>query len=198
MRQPRSPNKVVASASGWAVSFRDGGETFDERHLEELGERIEQLLARFAHGAGEHLRADAEALVRAVSELYGEALARLARLVRQVPALEAAALDDPLVAGLLAVHDLHPLSAAQRIERALERVREDLAGASAALEAVDADRGVARVAVIGGDRRAASAVRRAVLDAAPELLDVEVRIQTAVPVTLGRRRGHAREAVRLP
>ncbi|MGF1427180.1 thioredoxin [Kitasatospora sp. LaBMicrA B282] len=80
---------------------------------EELGLRVQQVLDRLTEaGQGE----PAEELVRTLMEFYGTGLARVAA---QLPA---EALGDPLVAGLLTLHDLHPEDLPSRIDRALATV----------------------------------------------------------------------------
>lgn len=172
----------------------------EQQHLREIGERIEALLARFERTGGGRLRDDAEALVRAVTDLYGAGLERVLAIVGQTPELEAALCDDPVVAGLLVIHGLHPLGVAARIERALARIEGELgtAGSRARLDAVDTERGVAQVSVTGDVRRATPLVRQALLDAAPELLDVEVVAVAPVPVQVGRRQRDPVEAVGTP
>jgi hypothetical protein len=171
-----------------------------QQRLREIGERIEELLACFERTGGGRLRADAEALVRAVTDLYGAGLERVMAVAREVPEVEAALCDDAVVAALLVIHDLHPLDAPSRCRRALARIEGELARvrAAARLEAVDAERGVARVGVTGDVRRATPLVRGALLDAAPELVDVEVAAVVPVPVRVGRGAQRPAEAVGTP
>ncbi|MFF2119504.1 thioredoxin [Kitasatospora sp. NPDC058184] len=88
---------------------------------EQTGLRIQQALDTLADSGSAAERAG-EQLVRDLMEFYGQGLARL------VPALPPPALDrmldDPVVAGLLLLHDLHPEDLPARIERALAALPE--------------------------------------------------------------------------
>ncbi|PJN29145.1 thioredoxin [Kitasatospora sp. CB02891] len=86
---------------------------------EQTGQRVQEALDRLAeYGAQE----TGEHLVRELMEMYGDGLTRLVRAVPP-PALDRL-LDDPVVAGLLVLHDLHPEDATARIRRALATLAE--------------------------------------------------------------------------
>ena len=91
-----------------------------------MGDRIEALLEAASAG-GRMARGRAEELVRLVVDLYGAGLERLLEIVHDSGRLDDALLDrfaaDDLVAGLLAVHGLHPDDVSTRVARALEGVR---------------------------------------------------------------------------
>lgn len=140
--------------------------------VESAGEKVEELLATLRSGEDREV---AEDLVRVLMDLYGDGLARIIAVLREHDAtlLRTIAADD-LVASLLMVHDLHPDDPDSRIRRAL-----------AAFDAVEYlgidDSGVVRLRLRGGCRSSAQAVvERAVLDAAPEVVSVE--ITTAGPL----------------
>lgn len=139
------------------------------------GERIEALLAELGRLADASAVATAEELVRALVGLYGEALDRVMAVLTETDAAEALRrlTDDDLVAGLLVVHDLHPLTAAERIQRALDGVRPKLG-----VELIGVTDGVARLRLTGSGCGCgpdpAELVERAVADAAPEISGVEV------------------------
>lgn len=86
---------------------------------EQTGLRIQEALDALAGSGAERA---GEQLVRDLMEFYGEGLARLVPLVPP-PALERM-LDDPAVAGLLLLHDLHPEDVTARIDRALANLPE--------------------------------------------------------------------------
>ncbi|GLF95406.1 thioredoxin [Streptomyces yaizuensis] len=87
---------------------------------EETGVRVGAALDRLP--AGPHREAGEE-LARALMALYGDGLARLVAAVP--PGVLAPALDDPAVAGLLILHDLHPEPLRVRIGRALRLAGAD-------------------------------------------------------------------------
>ena len=134
--------------------------------LQQVGDRVETLLSELRASGDPVAASKAEELVRLLMELYGAGLERIVEIVvadERTDALAAAFADDPLVASLLALHDLHPVPIETRVRQAVECYGAELVG-------ID-DAGVARVRIEGGDARA---VERAVLDAAPELAHVVV------------------------
>ncbi|MET8626798.1 thioredoxin [Kitasatospora sp. NPDC004669] len=86
---------------------------------EQTGLRIQEALDALAGSGAERA---GEQLVRDLMEFYGEGLARIVPAVPP-PALERM-LDDPAVAGLLLLHDLHPEDVTARIDRALANLPE--------------------------------------------------------------------------
>ncbi|MER6915285.1 thioredoxin [Streptomyces sp. NPDC000594] len=82
---------------------------------EETGLRVQRSLDRLA---GDGAREAGEDLVRTLMALYGDGLTRLVTALP--PGSLATAVQDPVVAGLLVLHDLHPDPVRVRIGRALE------------------------------------------------------------------------------
>jgi Fe-S cluster biogenesis protein NfuA len=167
--------------------------------LRAIGDRIEQLIDEL-HATAEPRAADrAEELLRLITELYGAGLARVVDLAReQAPGLMDAFAGDDLVASLLMAHDLHPHDLEQRVAGALAGVRPLLGGHGGDVElvAVDAAAASVRLRMLGncdGCPSSAvtlkSAVERAILDAAPEVLTIEVdeppSAAVTTPITLG-------------
>lgn len=96
---------------------------------EDLGAKIERLLDELQTMAGPPAWSRVEALVASLVELYGTGLERILARARDA-ARDRGALDDELarddlVANLLSLHGIHPIGVAERVERALERVRRD-------------------------------------------------------------------------
>jgi Fe-S cluster biogenesis protein NfuA len=148
----------------------------------------------------------AEEVLRLVTELYGGGLARLVDIVHDgAPTLVPALADDPLVSSLLVVHGLHPDALAVRVERALESVRPFLASHKGDVELLDIDDavGAVRLRLLGSCDGCPSsaitlqnAVERAIVEAAPEIVIIDVEEPTtdmstndgtAIPITLGRK-----------
>jgi hypothetical protein len=138
--------------------------------VENAGQRVEQLLATLRSGEDREV---AEDLVRVLMDLYGDGLARVVALLREHDsALLAAIAADDLVASLLVLHDLHPDDTDSRIRRALFPFD------TVEYLGVD-DNGVVRLRLRGGCRAGVQAVvERAVLDAAPEVVSVEMTTVT--------------------
>ena len=165
-----------------------------------LGHRIEQLLDGLRAAGDRRARERAEELLRLVTELYGAGLARIMDLVSEhAPELAERLAGDELVGSLLLVHDLHPDALAVRVEDALDSVRPFLAthGGDVELLAVDPDIGAVQLRLVGSCDGCPSsavtlqdAVQRAILEAAPEVVRIDVDAPTAdtsVPVALGRK-----------
>jgi Fe-S cluster biogenesis protein NfuA len=93
-----------------------------------LANRIEELLDGIAETGGPQVAHAAEELVRVLMRFYGAGLEQVVSVIRagggdaMVHRLSA----DPLVAGLLALHDLHPVPVAQRLDHALATARRRL------------------------------------------------------------------------
>lgn len=140
--------------------------------VENAGEKVEELLAALRSGEDREL---AEELVRVLMDLYGDGLARIVAVLREHDdALLATIAADGLVASLLVLHDLHPDDLDSRIRRAL--VPFD------AVEYLGVDdSGTVRLRLRGGcPSGTRTLAERAVLDAAPEVVSVE--LTTATPL----------------
>ncbi|MBO2450786.1 NifU family protein [Actinomadura barringtoniae] len=163
-----------------------GGTTGGAREVRAAGARVEELLA----GLSGSERDRAEKLVGEVVRLYGAGLARVMEIAGPEGGRALAA--DDLVGSLLVIHDLHPLSTAQRVRSALDRVRPYLGSHAGGVEllGVDAD-GVVRLRLEGNCHgcpssqvTATQAIERAVLDDAPEVTKVVVEGVQAEPQLL--------------
>ncbi|MBV7697826.1 NifU family protein [Streptomyces sp. TRM70350] len=141
--------------------------------------RIDELLEKVEIAPGPTAQAALDA-VRALTDVYGEALARV--MDHADPALSARLTADELLDHLLVLHDIHPEPPERRASRAVERLRPALQerGGDAELAAVEGP--VARIRLrtpgCGSGCGSASAgveeaVREAVLAVAPELTAVE-------------------------
>jgi Fe-S cluster biogenesis protein NfuA/nitrite reductase/ring-hydroxylating ferredoxin subunit len=174
-----------------------------EVDLAATGQRIETLLEAAAAG-GRVARERAEELVRLVVDLYGAGLERLLEIVDDTGRLDDELLDrlaaDKLVAGLLAVHGLHPDDVGTRVARALDGVRPYLGshGGDVQFLGVTED-GVVRLRMLGSCDGCPSsavtltlAVETAVRAAAPEVTGIAVEetpsAGTVIPVTALRSR----------
>jgi len=149
--------------------------------------RLDELLAGLESAPGATTRSAIEA-VRLLTEVYGEALARVmdhadGQLAEQLA-------DDELVGHLLVLHAVHPEPAERRAARAVERLRPAVRERGGDVEWAGVEEGVGRVRLTtgggcgsgcgGGQTDVTAVVRDAVLAAAPELTAVEP-VQTAAP-----------------
>jgi Fe-S cluster biogenesis protein NfuA len=163
-----------------------------------LAGRIEELLDGIAVDGGPAVAHAAEELVRVLMRFYGSGLERIVAVVEAgagatiVHRMAA----DPLVAGLLALHDLHPVPVEQRLRHALDAARRKLGshGSGLALAGID-DEGRVHVRMEGGGcggdtvkdvvstsiGELAPEVAGVVFDALPALLQIGVRPATRIP-----------------
>jgi Fe-S cluster biogenesis protein NfuA/nitrite reductase/ring-hydroxylating ferredoxin subunit len=150
-----------------------------------LFERVQELQERLDRSADESLRALAGELVAAVVEMYGEGLQRVLAAVAATgepgERIGAALADDPFVATLLLIHDLHPVPLQRRVEQALDSVRPYMESHGGSVELVGVEDGVARIHLRGScsDCSASSvtlelAIKQALEEAAPDLAGLEV------------------------
>ncbi|MGI8574335.1 MAG: NifU family protein [Egibacteraceae bacterium] len=161
-------------------------------NVEAVGQRVEELLDQIAER--DEVAAElTEELVRALMTLYGAGLERiLDRLYAADPAALYRATADPLVSGLLMLHDLHPDDTTARVEEALEGVRPYLASHGGGVQLLGVTDGVAHLRLEGscdgcGSSRVTLqyAVEGAVLEAAPEVGRIEVEGMDDAPLAAG-------------
>jgi Fe-S cluster biogenesis protein NfuA/nitrite reductase/ring-hydroxylating ferredoxin subunit len=153
-------------------------------------ERIQELTEQLETVTDPRARAIAEELTTAVVQMYGAGLERIVGL------LDDAAVDalgaDEVVAGLLLIHDLHPVPLADRVGQALERVRPYMESHGGDVELLGIEDGIARLALHGSCKscRASSAtlelaVRQALEELCPDLGGMDVEGLAAEPELAG-------------
>ena len=157
----------------------------DADPAEAAAARVDRLLEQLRSGPDPRAAALADELVRCLVQLYGDGLDRIVRIVGPARAVDLCA--DPLVESLLLVHDLHPVDAGTRVERALER----LGSRAGAVDYLGIDDGVVRVRLRDAGRGCGSSVESSrrlieatVLQAAPEASGVELEVPAAAPPLL--------------
>ena len=157
-----------------------------------LAEDPAQLLAR-VQDLQEQLDAAAEVvatglaqdLVAGVVAMYGAGLERILASLFAAgddgERLAGTLAEDPLVATLLLIHDLHPVALEDRVQAALESVRPYMESHGGDVELLSLRDGVARISLRGScsDCAASSvtlelAIKQALEDAAPDLDGLEV------------------------
>jgi Fe-S cluster biogenesis protein NfuA/nitrite reductase/ring-hydroxylating ferredoxin subunit len=152
--------------------------------IRQVGVRVDELLGTLRSSGNEAAPA-AEELVRVLLGLYGDGLGHIMTVVHESGDAGAAVLDrmlaDPLVEGLLILHDLHPLDVDARIQRALDRVRPYLGSHAGGVEYLGVTDGVAHLRLEGSCHGCPSstvtvrlAIQGAIEEAAPEVSDVVV------------------------
>ena len=135
-----------------------------------LANRIEELLDGIAESGGPGVAHSAEELVRVLMRFYG------------------AGLEQVVSAGLLALHDLHPVPLAERLEHALATARRRLGshGSGITLGEIDAD-GAVHVQLEGGgcgSDTVKDVVAGAIGELAPDVAGVVFDMAPAGPALL--------------
>lgn len=140
-------------------------------------DRLESLVMKVRSLKDEVARDTALQLVQAVMDLHGTGLTRMMDLISESECggalMNEFATDSPISAILL-LHDLHPVDFETRVRRAVI----DLRGGS--IRILSIEDGIVRLEVDGG-ATAGTQVRTAVLEAAPDA--VEVIIETHIDST---------------
>jgi Fe-S cluster biogenesis protein NfuA len=155
--------------------------SWDDQRVREHVQHVEDLLGRLDDGP-------ATAAVRALAELYGEALARVVRIAADA-GLEPELTRDELLTHLLLLHGLHPEPVEDRVRQALHDLAPRLAKHEVRAEVVSADDTTVRLVLdaagCGSTRKTmAAAVEDAVRRAAPEVERVEIEPRPAEPVLI--------------
>jgi Fe-S cluster biogenesis protein NfuA/nitrite reductase/ring-hydroxylating ferredoxin subunit len=150
-------------------------------HVQRLTDELEQI--RDPDG-----RRVAEGLSAAVLELHGEGMRRLLEAVPPEDRLGLA--EDPVVGSLLLLHDLYPVPLEERVQAALEQVRPYMESHGGGVELLGIEDGVARLRLEGSCNGCGAssstlelAVERALRDAAPDLLGMDVEGAAGPEVT---------------
>jgi Fe-S cluster biogenesis protein NfuA/nitrite reductase/ring-hydroxylating ferredoxin subunit len=150
-----------------------------------LFERVQELQALLDGCEQSTARDLAEELMSTVLQLYGSGLERIiGGVLASGPdgaRIASTLAEDPLVATLLLIHDLHPISLEERVQAALDSVRPYMDSHGGNVELLSLDRGVARIRLQGScsDCSASSvtlelAIKQALEDGAPDLEGLEV------------------------
>lgn len=158
----------------------------DDAEVQRRLARLDEMLDQVERMPGPTAESAVEA-VRTLTEVYGEALARVldAAGTTQAEALCA----DELLSHLFVLHGIHPGSLADRVERALAYVRPHLERKGGRVERASIDSGVAQIRLLPGGCGSCSspesspelerAVRESVLSLAPELTEVRIVTDSA-------------------
>jgi Fe-S cluster biogenesis protein NfuA/nitrite reductase/ring-hydroxylating ferredoxin subunit len=161
---------------------------------EQLVERVQELQTRLDSAGDRATRELAEELVSAVVQMYGAGLeqivAGLFSAGEEGERIAVSLTDDPLVATLLLIHDLHPIALEDRVQAALDSVRPYMKSHGGNVELLSLEAGVARIHLQGScsDCSASSvtlelAIKQALEEAAPDLEGLEV--EGVAPQTMG-------------
>ena len=161
--------------------------------LRRMADRVESLLSGFdAVSTPRQARELGEELVRTIVGLYGTGLERVLTIVHDASGERSEGVfdrlcDDPFVESLLCLHDLHPYSVEERVQRALDSVRPYLKSHEGDITIVGVSGGVVTLRLQGSCDGCPSsaatvkmAVERAILQRVPEI--TEVRAENVTPI----------------
>jgi Fe-S cluster biogenesis protein NfuA len=171
----------MSEATAAATAGGDVATPAEDVDLERVGLRVEQLLDEIA--AADPVAATAGTqLVSELLALYGTGIARILVMLQDIaPGAAERLSEDPLVAGLFALHDLHPVDINTRIERALDGVRPYLGSHGGDVELIGVSDDVVHLRLLGSCNGCGAsattlemAVDGAIREAAPEIERLEV------------------------
>lgn len=139
---------------------------------------IEELAASLAKITDVKGREVAQSLIEAILELHGNALERLLHITfhsgSEGQKLIRKFASDPLVSGLLVLHNLHPDAIETRVRAALSKL-------NTRLDSVMVSAGVVRVRLLGSaQHHLQDRARAAALEAAPDAADIIVEVSPSV------------------
>jgi Fe-S cluster biogenesis protein NfuA len=165
-----------------------------EEPPDELVARVQALQEALDEAEDSATRGLAEDLVSCVVRMYGAGLERIVDELldggEEGRRLAARLAEDPLVATLLLIHDLHPVPLSDRVQAALDSVRPYMESHGGNVELLSLENGIARIHLRGScsDCSASSvtlelAIKQALEDAAPDLAGLEV--EGVAPQTVG-------------
>jgi Fe-S cluster biogenesis protein NfuA/nitrite reductase/ring-hydroxylating ferredoxin subunit len=150
-----------------------------------LIERVQELQAALDGAGDSPLAGLAEELVSAVVQMYGAGLDRIMAALfaagEDGERIAVSMTDDPFLATLLLIHDLHPVPLGDRVQGALDSVRPYMESHGGGVELLGLQNGVARIFLKGScsDCSASAvtlelAIKQALEEAAPDLEGLEV------------------------
>jgi hypothetical protein len=148
--------------------------------FEAYTQRIERALDEVNTLADDRARGSATALIEALMDLHGAAMARIVELLSESRESLAKLADDPLICGMLVLYGVHPLSLEDRIERTVEKLRAKLQKQGTSLELVSTDNNVVRIKIQNSQPGAQangavqSAIEQAIREAAPEVVEIAI------------------------
>ena len=162
-------------------------------NIDHVVERVQDLQAQLESTGDSAPRELTEELVSAVVQMYGAGLERIVDSLFEAGTegerLAARLAEDPLIATLLLIHDLHPVPLEQRVQDALDSVRPYMESHGGNVALLSLEDGIARIHLQGScsDCSASAvtlelAIKQALEEAAPDLEGLEVegmRDQTA-------------------
>jgi Fe-S cluster biogenesis protein NfuA len=148
-------------------------------------EQVEQAVQRVSSISDEDARTKALELLQSMMDLHGAAMARVVEVLSDGGDAGRNSLaklgGDPLICGLLVLYGIHPVALADRVTRAIEKVRPQVQKQGGSVELVEVEEAVVRVKLQTSGQGCGSspdalksAVEQAILEAAPEVVDLVI------------------------
>jgi hypothetical protein len=170
----------------------------DDRDFQKYTQTVDALVQRVHALPDGGARTTALELLQSVMGLHGAALSRIVELLSASGDSGQASLttlsNDPLICGLLVLYGIHPLAIEERVQRALERLKDSLQKYNARTELLEISESGARISLRpeahgyrSSPEKLRSMVEQAVLESAPELNQVTIEgltSSTFVPVNM--------------
>lgn len=166
--------------------------------MQQLIQRIEELIRKIETMADPDARASSLELVQSLMELHGAGLERMLEITAQTDEAGEALIEtvarDELVGGLLLLYGLHPVALDERVMQALDKVRPYLHSHGGNVEVLGIEDGVVRLRLQGSCQSCPSssatlklAIEEAILEAAPDVVAIEAEgaAETAVAAVPG-------------
>ena len=152
--------------------------TIERPAEEELVGRVQELTAQVEAFPDPQARACAEELAAAVVQLYGEGLERIFAALDEDERAQLA--QDGVVASLMLIHGLHPVSLEARVQEALDSVRPYMDSHGGNVELLGIEAGVVRLGLQGSCKTCPSssmtlklAIEEAICKEAPDVASIE-------------------------
>ncbi|MGW5666793.1 hypothetical protein [Micromonospora sp. NPDC003776] len=159
----------------------------DDAAVEPRLARLDALLGQLEQTPGRTADLALEA-VETLTEVYGEALARVTDLAADTPHALDRLTSDELLRHLLLLHHIHPDPPERRVARTVDDLRPQLRTQGAEIAFVGVQDGVARISLsassCGGGAALRDLVREQVLTFAPELSAVDVVAPVPAPALI--------------
>lgn len=160
----------------------------DDAAVEPRLARLDAVLGQLEQTPGRTAELALEA-VETLTEVYGEALARVTDLAAASPPALDRLTTDELLRHLLLLHHLHPDPPERRVARTVDDLRPQLRTQGAEIAFVGVQDGVARISLSasscgGGAAALRDLVREQVLTFAPELSAVDVVAPAPAPALI--------------
>jgi Fe-S cluster biogenesis protein NfuA len=155
--------------------------------------KIDALFQQSASLTDASARQLVEDTIAALMEMHGAGISRMLEKLSErdggIEVIDAIA-DDPVVAGLLLIHNLHPRTIQQRVTAALDSVRPYLASHGGAVELLGiTDEGAVHLRMQGSCHGCPSSavtlktsIEKAILEKAPDVAAIEVENLEQPPI----------------